>query len=45
MNRETRKSRGFGFVTFHNDQATDHVLAIAAKDGHKIDTKQVSVRS
>lgn len=42
MDRETGRSRGFGFVQFASEQAVTD--AIAAMDGQTIDGRQVAVK-
>ena len=41
-NRETNKSRGFGFITFTNSESVSKVLATRM---HTIDNKEVEVKS
>ena len=41
-NRETNKSRGFGFITFANPESVSKVLATRM---HTIDTKEVEVKA
>jgi RNA-binding protein Musashi len=42
FNRETHKSRGFGFVVFEDEASVDNVLQTAQ---HSIDGKMVEVRA
>ena len=42
INRETNKSRGFGFVVFENESSVDRVLQAAQARNHSIDGKAVS---
>jgi hypothetical protein len=41
FNRETNKSRGFGFVVFETESSVDRVLQTAAARQHSIDGKAV----
>jgi RNA recognition motif-containing protein len=45
FNRETNKSRGFGFVVFENESSVDRVLQAAGTRQHCIDGKAVSFSS
>lgn len=41
LDRETKRSRGFGFVTFDDDNAADQ--AIAAMNGTELDGRKIQV--